>query len=161
MNRRRLAAIVLLLGGAALFAIGTSVEKNRHHDEPVAAASSGASPSETGESAEQHQAEGTPAHAESSGSEGKVLGIDRESTGLVAFAVLVSLALAAALWKRPTRVVWLIVGLVVLAFAVFDVAEVVHQFDESAPVLAAIAVAVALAHLGTAGIAGVEFVHSS
>ena len=156
MNRRQLAAIVLLVIGAALFVIGTSVEKNRHHDEPPASAEAGGSTSEAGESAEQHQAEGTAGHSESSGTEGKILGIDRESTGLVVLAVLISLALAAALWKQPTRVVWVIVGLVALAFAVFDVAEIVHQLDESAPELAAIAVAVALAHAGTAGIAAVD-----
>lgn len=150
MSRRQLAAIVLLVAGAALFTIGTSIEKNRHHNE-APAAEAGAQ-SEAGESAEQHQAERTAGHTESSGSEGKVLGIDRESTGLVALALLVSLALAGALWKRPTRTVWLIVGVVALAFAIFDIAEIVHQLDESAPGLAAIAVAVALAHAATAGI---------
>jgi hypothetical protein len=155
VNRRQLAALTLLVLGAALFAIGTSVEKNRHHSEPAAATQVSESHTEGGESAEQHQAETSAGHSEASG-EGKVLGIDRESTGLVVLAVLVALALAAALWKQPTRAVWLIVGLVALAFAVFDVAEIVHQLDESAPGLAAIAVAVALAHASTAGISAVE-----
>ena len=155
MNRRQLAAIILLLVGAALFVLGTSVEKNRHHNEPAPATQVSESHNEGGgESAEQHQAESAVGHPESTG-EGKVLGIDRESTALVGLALLASLALAAALWKHPTRAVWLIVGLVAVAFAIFDVAEVVHQLDESAPGLAAIAVAVALAHASTAGISAV------
>jgi hypothetical protein len=70
--------------------------------------------------------------------------------------VLVSLALAALLWQRPTRAVWRITGVIALAFAVFDIAELVHQLDESAAGLAALATAVALAHLATTGIAAAE-----
>ena len=154
MNRRQLAAIALLVVGAALFAIGTSVEKNRHHDEPAAAAEANESHSEAGESAEQREAEEVEGHSEATESgEGEILGIDRESTGLVVVAVLASLALAAALWRRPSTPVWIIAAVVAIAFAFFDVAEIIHQLDESDAALATLAAIVATAHVGTAVIA--------
>lgn len=148
MKRRQLAAIVLLIVGAGLFAIGTAIEKSRHHDEPVVSSEVGESHDEEGESVEQREAEEADGHSESSGSEeGKILGVDRESTGLVVAAVLASLALAALLWQRPTRVVWVVVALVSLIFAVFDIAEVAHQLDESATGLAVLASLVAATHV--------------
>lgn len=154
MNRRRLAAIVLVVVGASLFALGTSIEKDRHHDEPsVNAEAQGDSHDEAGESAEQREAEGADEHSEANESEGKILGIDRESAGLVVLAVVALLALAALLWQRPSRGLWLAVGLMALAFAIFDVAEVIHQFDESDSGLAVLAALVALAHVGAAAVA--------
>jgi hypothetical protein len=154
VSRLRPLAIALLVIGTGLFVIGTSVEKNRDHDGPTSAATTVETHSDGGESTEEHAAEGPAPHSESSASaEGKVLGIDREATGLLVVAVLVSLALALLLWQRPSRAVWTVVGLVAVAFAVFDIAEVIHQLDESASGLAVLAAAVALAHGGTAGVA--------
>jgi hypothetical protein len=48
--------------------------------------------------------------------------------------------------------------LIAIALPVLDIAEVVHQFDESAAGLAALAAAVALAHTGTAATAALELV---
>lgn len=154
MNRLRLIAAALLVIGAGLFAIGTSVEKSRHHDEQAASGELRASHDEGAESDEHREAEGADAHSGATeNKEGKILGVDRESTGLVVVAVLVSLALAAALWKRPSPVVWVVVAVVSLAFAVFDVAEIAHQLDESASGLATLAALVAAAHLSTFGMA--------
>lgn len=140
----RLAAIALLVAGAGLFAAGTSVERGRHHDEPA----TGTALAEAREQAETHDAA-----ERGTSDEGRILGVDREATGLVILAVLASLALAALLWRRPVREVWLAAGLVALAFAVFDVAEVVHQLVESDAGLATLAALVAVAHAATAGIA--------
>jgi hypothetical protein len=153
-QRLRVVAIVLLVAGAAVFAVGTSVEHNRHHDEPAASSDEGEPHDESAESAGQREAEQADANSETAESEeGKILGIDRESTGLVVLAVLTSLALAALLWRRPGAPVWIATGLVALAFAFFDVAELVHQLDESDGGLATLAAVVAAAHLGTAAIA--------
>jgi uncharacterized membrane protein YgcG len=89
-----------------------------------------------------------PAHAESSE---ELLGINPESTGLLAVAIVVSLLLAAAaLWwaVRPT-----VFGIVVLAMAGFcalDIREVAHQLNESRAGLAILAGVVAALHLGAA-----------
>lgn len=150
MRGLRLAAIALLVAGAGLFAAGTSVERGSHHDEPA----TGAALAEArGDAEAREQAETHDAAERGTSDEGRILGVDREATGLVILAVLASLALAALLWRRPVRAVWLAAGLVALAFAVFDVAEVVHQLVESDAGLAILAALVAVAHAATAGIA--------
>jgi Flp pilus assembly protein TadB len=159
VSRLRLIAIVLLVAAAALFAIGTSIERSRHHDEPATARVEEGH-DEARESAEHRATVSSNAHADES-SEGTVLGVDRESTSLLVLAVAVSIALALLLWQRPQRWVWLTVAGVTAVFAVFDVAEVLHQLDESAAGLVAIAMAVAVAHATTAGIAATAGTHPS
>lgn len=154
MSRTRSAAIILLAAAAGLFAIGTTIEKNRdHHDQPAATAETGGAHDGARETAEHREAEQRGAHTEGESEESKGLDTDRESTGLVVLAVLASLALAALVWRRPQRLVWIVVGLVAVTFAVFDLAEVAHQLDESATGLAAVAALVGAAHLAVAAIA--------
>jgi hypothetical protein len=146
----RLVAVVLLVAGAGLFVLGTSLESGRHHD---VADETGGSHTEGGQSDEHGEGAATVLTENRTSAETTILGIDRESTGLVVLAVAASLALAALLWLRPSRSVWAIAGLAALAFAVFDIAEVVHQLDESASGLATVAASVAAAHMGVTALA--------
>ena len=54
--------------------------------------------------------------------------------------------LAAGLWLSRRRTVVAVAPLVAGVLAVFDIAEVAHQLDDSRRALAALAVAVALGH---------------
>jgi hypothetical protein len=113
----------------------------------------GGAPSETqvehaGESAgENHGETGGEAHGES-GNDERVLGINYESTPLVILAVLASLGLAAVVWIARSSWFLLLVAAVMLAFAVFDVAEVFHQVDRDEAGIAVLAGFVAALHLG-------------
>jgi di/tricarboxylate transporter len=70
-------------------------------------------------------------------------------------AVVFSLVLAGAVWVWPRLHPLLVIAIVaMLAFAVLDVAEVVHQLDASRAGLAIIAAIVAGLHLGAAGTSG-------
>jgi hypothetical protein len=68
-------------------------------------------------------------------------------------AVAVSLALALGLWIRDER--WLAIATVgaAVVFAVFDVAEVAHQVDESQTGLAVLAAVIAAGHIAAAAAA--------
>lgn len=154
-SRLRLVAVALLVVGAALFAIGTSVEKSSHDQSAEGIGTTGEGHDEEAGAAEGHSDEAAPtvepAHSEKG--EARIFGIDRESNGLVATAVAVSLFLAALLWFQPRLVVWVAIALASIAFTVFDIAEVAHQIDVSKSGLALLAAAVALAHVGVAGAA--------
>ena len=82
-------------------------------------------------------------------------GLVSESTVVVVAAVAVSLMLAAGLWLSRRRAVVVAAALVAGMFAVFDIAEVAHQLDESRRALAALAVGVALGHAAITLIAAV------
>ena len=166
---RRLAAILLVVT-AALFVIGVSVEDDTHSeasegvaDQPAGQAEGShveANESEAGhEEGEESEAEGSTVEGEGSGhdeeAEGEtVLGVDAESPAIVTMAVLASLALAAGLWFTHRRLA--AVATVVLAglFALFDIAEVFHQLDESRTGLAVLAVVIAVGHAAAAVLAG-------
>jgi hypothetical protein len=132
----------LLVAAAVLFAIGVAAERAQgdHHDEVAAHVEGG----------EEHHDEA----AESSGhSDERTLGVVRESPAIVVTAVAVSLVLASLVWfRRDLWLLWTVVA-VALVFAVFDVAEVVHQLDESRNGLALLAAIVALLHLSSAFVA--------
>jgi hypothetical protein len=91
-----------------------------------------------------------------------LFGIDPESTPLLIVALVVSLLLAAGCWLRPGWR-WLVVltAVVMASFAVLDLREVVHQFDESNLGLGVIALAVMLLHLAAAITAGVLLARGS
>lgn len=149
-RRRRSFCALILVVTTALFVIGTASEPDAH-DETTASV-----PGHANESDGEHTEEGESAEAqaeEGEGGESRIFGIDRESNGLIAAAVIVSLALAALVWFRPRREVWGAVIVVALAFAVVDVDEVRHQIDESASGLALLAAGVAVGHLLAAGVA--------
>jgi hypothetical protein len=158
----RLSVVGLILVATVLFVVGIVWEKNsgEHHSESVAQASetsaekagesggSSASSTEGGAATETPAEHAAEAGGETSGESGeKVLGISYESTPLVIAAVLASLGLAAIVWFGRAPWLLLVVAVAMLAFAVFDVAEVFHQIDRSEGGIAALAGLVAALHL--------------
>ena len=164
---------ILLAVGAALFAIGVSVERNNgdHHSEATATSavtattvhneaseSGGEGGTETGSeggtvasSESTVNGEGTSTEAsEHSESSEKVLGINTESTGLVVVAVALSGALAILVLVRPRRRVFLAVASFAVLFAAFDILELIHQINNSRAGIATIAAAVLLIHAAAA-----------
>ena len=111
------------------------------HDE---AAEEAGGHDETGEAAGTHTKENRD-----------ILGINPESNGAVAAAVVLSLLLALAVWIWGTSAI--LVGTIAfgLAFAAFDVREAFHQADESRGGLVALALLIAVLHVGVALLAGV------
>ncbi|MGH2758531.1 MAG: hypothetical protein ACRDKJ_03100, partial [Actinomycetota bacterium] len=81
-------------------------------------------------------------HDESEEASERLFGIDLESPGLIALAVLLSLALATVVWFRPSAVLFLLVAAFTLGFAVLDGRELLHQLDEDRTSLAVMAVAI-------------------
>ena len=151
----RIVAALLVLG-AALFVVGVVVEHGSHHEESVATPAP--APAESGESASHDEAaeraatgtQTAESHGES-GADEKILGLDVESPALVSLGVAASLILAILVWWRPRPLVFVAVAVAAAAFVVLDVAEVAHQLDRSEGGLAALAVLVAVVHLGAAG----------
>src|SRR5204863_10063408 len=83
----------------------------------------------------------------------KPFGVDIEAVPFIVLAAVASFALAVAAWLRP-RVIPLLalVAVAMLAFAVLDVREIVHQADESNTGLAVLAAVIALLHLAAAAV---------
>jgi energy-converting hydrogenase Eha subunit A len=139
----------LLVVGAALFVVGVVLERSDHHDQPAAAV-----PAASGESAGHDESAERGGETTTSPSEAgteKVLGLDVESAGLVAVGVVASVALAALVWLRPRRHVFVVIAVFAAAFVVLDVAEVVHQLDHSREGLAVLAAIIGLMHAGAVG----------
>ena len=74
----------------------------------------------------------------------------RRVTPAVTAAVIVSLALAVGLWLRNRRWLAIVAVGVGVEFAVFDIAEILHQLEESHTGLTVLAAVVATAHLTAA-----------
>lgn len=128
----------LLIAAAALFAVGIATEGDTHHESTV-----------TVESGEQNEATEQAVHNEQievSETGERILGVNLESTPLVALAVVISVALAAATWRRDHKLILLATALFAAAFAVLDVAELSHQIRQSAAAVAAIAAVIAVLH---------------
>ena len=152
---------VLLVVGAALFAVGVGVEHNggdQHSESPATATTVHTEASDTGaEGGSEAGNESTP-HIEGSSSEAsahsesseQILGINTESSGVVAVAVMLSIALAVIVIVRQRRPPFLAVAAFAGAFAAFDAVEAVHQIDNSRPGIAAIAILLALVHAAAA-----------
>lgn len=159
---RRIAAI-LLVATAVLFVIGVTAEDDNHNEASEAvvdqpSGESGDSRAEAEESEEGHvgegpAAEGDEGHDEETEDE-TVLGVDAESPATVTLAVFASLVLAAGLWFTNRRSVAIATVVVAALFALFDIAEVSHQLDESRTGLAILAVVIAVGHAGAAVLAG-------
>ena len=147
---RRLArtAAVLLTATAALFVVGVIAEANRtiHSESSETHTETG---SESGDVTGSATAEA--AHGEATET---VFGIDIESPATATVAVIASLALAAGLWLTQRRGVALAAAVFAVLFAAFDMAEIVHQIDESRTGLAVLAAAIALGHAAAAVTAG-------
>ena len=76
-----------------------------------------------------------------------MLGVNPESTPLVALVIAASAALAAALWWRPNRRILLaVIGFAAIA-AVFDTVELAHQINISDSTVATFAGLVAAGHV--------------
>ena len=86
-------------------------------------------------------------HRAEPGSSETVLGINPESPGLVAAAILLSVLLALAISLRPGSLILTVAGAFGVIFAFLDSLEILHQFQERRPSIAAIAVVAALFHL--------------
>lgn len=155
---------LLLCASTVLFALGTAVEhhqRGQHHSETtVSAAESNGTTAHAGEpagSGESATGETTsPTSTESAGHSEKVAGIDTESWPLVSLAILISLAVATAVYRRRGR--WLLVAAGFAAlFAAADTRELVHQLNESRNTVAAIAGALIALHLLIAALAATAF----
>lgn len=151
----------LLVASAVLFAIGVMLERSAESDEPSAASEqsseageAGHSEAEEGHSEESEGEAGEQSEAEHSDSEETLLGIDIESPLAVSAGVLLSLVLAALAFMSTNRIVFVVIALFALTFAVLDGRELFRQLDESRGGLAVLAGLIALLHLGAAVIAG-------
>ena len=163
--RLKLLLVCSLIASTALFAVGVAIERSRSES------------TETPSGEVSHTEEGTGGEGATEGGSGEgglntaesatttehsdgdavVFGIDLESWWLVVVAIAVSLGLALAVWFRPIRPVLALTGVVAAVFAVFDLAEVVHQVGASEAWLVAIAAVVASLHLLTVGLAAAMF----
>jgi hypothetical protein len=151
MTSWRLAGVLLVLT-AGLLAIGVAVERSGGHDETAEHAE--AVSDEHSETAE--RAEGHVEQAEMGGEEHddeRVLGVDIESPRNVTAAVILSLGLAVVLWLARRRWLAIVVAVFALAFAAFDIGELVHQLDEGRGGLVMLAAIVAAGHLAAAALA--------
>jgi hypothetical protein len=140
--------VVLLVVATAALAVGMSVE--RGGDTHTAAPSAESAEHAGSEGAEQAKTGGEATEQAQSAGEDRLWGIDLESPAAVVGVVALSLLVAAAVWWRPRREVFLVGVVFCLAATLFDVREVVHQVGEQSAGLTALAVLVALLHLGAA-----------
>ena len=142
---------VLMVVGAALFAIGSRVERGStdvHGSEPA----SHVEGSETGENHAGEDQEQSASASETGESE-RVLGLNLESTPMIVLAVAVSVALAALTWRLNTSLLLLATIAFAVAFGVLDLAELGHQTNESRTRLVVIAALLAVIHFAAAAIA--------
>ncbi len=172
-TRLRATLALLLVASAALFAIGTTIERSQRSQHRESSATKTAEiPSETTTSSSEttttsssetnggadEKAAGvaeTPVAAEThvEASE-KLFGIDTESVSAMIAAIAVSLGLAAAVWWRRERLwLWLTLAFGVV-FAAGDIREVIHQLNESRNTVATIVAILIAAHLAVAVLAG-------
>ena len=158
--RQRVAAAVavLLVAAAALLVVGILLERHAESGAKHAVVAS------TGEQQANHHDESAEgAHAESGapaggGEAGKRLtGISVESPWIVAAGAIASVALAVAVWRRPTRPVIAIVVAFTLAALVFDILEISHQVGVGRVGLAALAGVIAALRVATIGGSGYLF----
>lgn len=166
LNSRGRALIALLLVvTAALFAIGTAIERSDRHSEegsatPAAASNEGGEADEGDEAGEEgeasHEGAETPHSASSEESE-TVLGIDTESTPVIVAGVAASALLAVAVLLVRSRAVLVVVAGFTLLFAAGDLRELLHQLDESRTSVAVIAAILLVLHLATCALAAQRF----
>jgi hypothetical protein len=158
LTHLRAALALLLVGSGVLFAVGSTIERHQHNNEPAAATKpAGESGGESG--GETSSGERTEHVEKSQGEAGvTILGVNTESLALTVIAVVASLLLALAVWLgRWPRLVLLCVAGFGLVFAAGDGRELVHQLDESNAALAAIAAVLIVLHLAVAVLAAALF----
>ena len=144
-SRSRWLLSALLIAGAALFAIGVAGERRAtdHH-------SSGETTHVEGTN---ERTETTPVKAGSETSSENVLGLNLESGSLVVVTVAMSLVFALLAWRTNIRLIFLAFGAFAALFAAFDIAELVHQIEESRVGIAVLAAIIALVHVATTVVA--------
>jgi hypothetical protein len=168
MSLRSLLVVLIVLATVS-FVVGTAIERNssgesgHHEGAPTTGSEAGTSSGEnhvetSGETPAAHASEGAgttaESNAEGSHAELRPLGIDVEAWPFVALAALSSLALALGAWLRPDSVPLLaFVAVAMLAFAVLDVREVIHQSDINKTGLTVLAAFIAALHIGAALVA--------
>jgi hypothetical protein len=174
----RVIAALLLVLATIVFVIGAMAERSvaRNGSEPspseaVTASSNEQANEASGEAAEGHvegeAAEGAgeeagsthedahadevaKPHSEANETSETILGINVESTSMVAAAVLISLLSAAALWFLGTPPTLVVAAVVALLFAALDLREVAHQLSEGRGGLVVLALLAAVLHAGAA-----------
>src|SRR5438874_12033853 len=142
--------VVLLVGSAILFLVGSTIERSHRHHETAAAKPAQGSATESGGEQSGETAKPSESHVESGGGEAgaKILGVNTESLALSIVAVVLSFLLAAAIWLgRWSKLVLLPVLAFGLVFAAGDGRELVHQLDDSNSGLASLAAIVLVFHL--------------
>jgi hypothetical protein len=150
--------VVLLIGSAILFLVGSTIERNRRHHETTAAKTSEVSGGEKSTNGETggEGSKPTESHTQPTGGEAgaKILGVNTESLALSIVAVVLSFVLAGMIWLGawPRLVLLAVLGFG-LVFAAGDGRELVHQLDESNTGLAAVAAILLVLHLAVAGLA--------
>jgi hypothetical protein len=160
--------VTLLLAAAAAFVIGVAVERDQGHAEsahsqsPVPSAGEAGNHSEAGEGGSHSEAGEHGSEPTENGEAGKtggtgehdsdesVLGIDPESNAAVTTAVLISVLLAAVVWRWPVLPTLLAGAVFCLAAAAFDIREVAHQTAEGRTGVAVLAALVAALHVAAA-----------
>jgi hypothetical protein len=148
--RHRVAAAVafLLVAAAALLVLGVLLERHTESGaEPLNAVAS------TGEQAEGHESEsteGTDVQPDSGGEAAERLtGINAESPWIVVLGSIASIALAVAVWLRPTRPIIIMVVAFTAAALILDVLETSHQLGAGRTGLAALAGVIAALRVAT------------
>jgi cobalamin biosynthesis Mg chelatase CobN len=123
----------------------------RASETPPTAASEAAPTADTGSATTAGHVETPAQHAR----EGRVLGVDLESTPIIALAIVAGLALAILAFSPmgAMRAILLALALGALAWSALDVREVVHQANESRTDLAIVAGFVAALHATAAALA--------
>ena len=146
---------ILLLATAALFVLGVVIERRDENHRESTERSVTAAHDESVEGGQEPESEAAHSSAHED-KETRVLGINPESTPLVVFAVAASVLLAILTWRSESRLLLTVVALVAAGFTVFDLAEVVHQLDESRGGLAFTAAVIAAGHAFIAALATIS-----
>jgi len=141
----------LLVAATIFFVWGALAERSDHHDTNATTATH--QEGESGESANEHAAEGGATEADS---EYRPLGINLESTPLIIAAAALSLALAGLVAFRASTAVFVAVVVLGGAFTALEVAEVIHQADRDKTGLVALAVLAGMFHASAAVLAARE-----
>lgn len=148
----------LLIAGAALFAIGVAAERNATDSHTgtttETAHTEGTTQEESvGEETPQTEESATEESGHTESSSETVFGVNLESTALVIVAAIASVALAALTWRWNVRPLLLATATFAAVFAIFDIAELVHQVQESRTGIAALVAIIAALHTGAALVA--------
>jgi hypothetical protein len=154
-GRLRAVLVLLLFVSAALFAVGTTIERRRHSggEQPVVESTAPAEgSSESGRDVHPSETPSASGELKEKASE-KLFGFDPEASWVVAVGVAVSVLLGLAVWFLRRAGVLVAAGVFGLMVAVLDVRETIHQINASRASLVVVSAVLALMHLAIGGIA--------